>query len=364
LPWISAKSLKTFYVRDSEERLTEAGASRSTCVPPGTVLFVVRGMSLAREFRVGVTTAPVAFNQDLRALVPAAGVDGTYLARFLQASAREILGLVDEASHGTKRLTSGRFENINVPLPPLVEQRRIAAILDQADALRTKRRAALAQLDALAESIFIEMFGDPATNPKGWPNVSLGSLVQEFRYGTSVKAGASGTPVLRIPNVVDGRVSFDDLKFVELGEAELKRLALQDGDVLFVRTNGNQDFVGRCAAFAEKQTPSSPVVFASYLIRARLDQERLRSVFLREFLKTAAGRRQLHGRSRTSAGQFNISIDGLAAIALVLPPLQLQNEFRRRLEGRVSLENAQRTSLASLDALFASLQHRAFHGEL
>jgi type I restriction enzyme S subunit len=119
---------------------------------------------------------PVTFNQDLRGLVPREGIDGRYLARFLEASEASILGVVDEASHGTKRLTSERFENFEVPVPPLIEQRRIADLLDRAEALRAKRRVALAQVDTLAQAIFIDLFGDPSTNPKVWPVKRLDEL--------------------------------------------------------------------------------------------------------------------------------------------------------------------------------------------
>ena len=109
IPWISAKSLKVFDLHDSADRVTSAGAATITLVPPQTLLFVVRGMSLANEFRVGVTQRPVTFNQDLRAFIPASDIDVRYLGRFLQASQAELLSRVDEASHGTKRLTTDRL---------------------------------------------------------------------------------------------------------------------------------------------------------------------------------------------------------------------------------------------------------------
>ncbi len=190
IPWISAKSLKSFLVTDSEDRLTEIGASQgSKIVPKGSVLFVVRGMSLANEFRVGVAGRAVAFNQDVRALVPHDDVIPEYLAHYLRASERSVLDLVDAASHGTTRLTSDRIEALAVPLPPLAEQRRIAEILDQADALRAKRRAALAQVDELTQAIFLEMFGDPATNPRRLPSESLGTLIK-VRSGAFLPAAS------------------------------------------------------------------------------------------------------------------------------------------------------------------------------
>jgi type I restriction enzyme S subunit len=138
---------------------------------------------------------------------------------------------------------------IKINLPPLEEQKKIAEILDQAEELRRKRREAIAQLDTLTQSIFLEMFGDPVVNPKGWYICELDKLISEFRYGSSNKSQIQGKPTLRIPNIIGGAIDLSDLKLVPVNPSEFKRLQLVDGDILFVRTNGNPDFVGRCAVF-------------------------------------------------------------------------------------------------------------------
>lgn len=143
IPWVSSKSLVNFYVADSEDRVTDAGAANGTrLVPEGSVLFVVRGMSLAKEFRVGITQRPVTFNQDLKALLPADDVDPLYLAFMLKAIEPTVLRMADATSHGTLRVQTDLLEQLPVPLPPLPEQRKIARILGAWD-------QALADLDAL-----------------------------------------------------------------------------------------------------------------------------------------------------------------------------------------------------------------------
>jgi type I restriction enzyme S subunit len=259
--------------------------------------------------------------------------------------------------------------SLQIPLPPLAEQRRIAEVLDRSEALRAKRRAALAQLDTLTQALFLDLFGDPATNPKGWKAKPFRELVSEFRYGTSNKSQARGKPALRIPNVIGGIIDVSDLKLVPVDTPELERLRLIEGDVLFVRTNGNPDFVGRCAVFdlsvaARSGFPSDEFIFASYLIRARLEVDQTTPIFLREFMLGTEGRRELRSRSKTSAGQFNINTENLGSIAVPLPPLPLQYDFARRAAAVENLKTAHRASLAELDALFASLQHCAFRGEL
>ena len=134
IPWISAASLKDFRINRSDRCVTEAGANAGTrLVPPGTVLFVVRGMSLKKEFRVGVTEREVAFGQDCKAILPRTGIDGKFLAFALKARSRQILGMVDEAGHGTGRLPTDLIFKLPLYVPPQDEQRRIVEILDTAD---------------------------------------------------------------------------------------------------------------------------------------------------------------------------------------------------------------------------------------
>jgi type I restriction enzyme, S subunit len=109
---------------------------------------------------------------------------------------------------GISHLGREALASWEVPLPPIDEQRRIAAILDKADELRAKRRAALAQLDSLTQSIFLEMFGGRG---RRWPLKTLGALGAEFRYGSSTKSGGVGWPCVRIPDVIGGKLSLDDL---------------------------------------------------------------------------------------------------------------------------------------------------------
>ncbi|MFO1205351.1 MAG: restriction endonuclease subunit S [Burkholderiales bacterium] len=272
-------------------------------------------------------------------------------------------------SAGQRRVPEHFLAGLAIPLPPLSEQRRIAEILDKADALRAKRRAALAQLDTLTQSIFLDMFGDPAANPRAWEVRSLREIGVEFRYGTSEKSAPIGKPTLRIPNVVGGAVDASDLKFVPVDADEYARLRLQQGDLLFVRTNGNPDFVGRCAAFEPEAINAvgvdpTEVIFASYLIRGRPTTDLADTTFLREYLLGRDGRKQLRARCKTSAGQYNLNTESLGQIRVPVPPRHLQQAFVHKIKRVSEMGQQQRRASSELDALFASLQHRAFRGEL
>jgi type I restriction enzyme S subunit len=137
IPWISAASLKRFLIRDSDRRVTESGAQNGTrLVPPGTTMFVVRGMSLKTEFRIGITQREVAFGQDCKALIAGPGVDNYFLAYAVAGRRDSILALVDEAGHGTGRLSTDLMQALEIALPPLSEQRQIARFLRTLDARR------------------------------------------------------------------------------------------------------------------------------------------------------------------------------------------------------------------------------------
>lgn len=364
VPWFSAKDMKKPRLEDSTEHISNMVFSSTSLrkLPAGTIAMVVRGMILAHTVPIAVLDAEAAINQDLKALLPKREVDTSFLAAMLRAQHATILSQVSTAAHGTKKLDSRVLEELRIPYPPLPEQRRIAAILDHADALRCKRRQVLAHLDSLTQSIFHDMFGHlAATTP-------LSDMVEEFRYGTSNKAGQSGWPTLRIPNVIGGALDTNEVKTVIVTTAELERLKLRDGDLLFVRTNGNPDNVGRCAVFTHDAVAgagrhSTDWIYASYLIRARLNGS-VHPQFLAAYLRTHQGRRHLKGRAKTSAGQYNINIEGIGGVLVPAVEFPRQSEFVS-LSSRVEAQaRIVRAAAAAANELFASLQSRAFRGEL
>ncbi len=161
IPWITASSLHEFYLRDSERRITRIGLENgSRLMPKDTIIFVVRGMSLKKEFRVGIAMRPMAFGQDCKAIVAKKWVDARYLANVLRAKAPEIMGLVDEASHGTGRLQTSALQRLSIPLPPLPEQRAIAHILGTLDDKIELNRRMNRTLEEMARALFQSWFVD------------------------------------------------------------------------------------------------------------------------------------------------------------------------------------------------------------
>jgi type I restriction enzyme S subunit len=299
---------------------------------------------------------------DVWDLQDSSSVDSGYLQRFLRSpiALTFYAGKLRGTTARRRTLPDDMFLSLRVPLPPLAEQRQIADMLDRAEGLRAKRRAALAQLDSLTQSLFLDLFGDPATNPKGWPIRTIGDLLESASYGTSEKSGATGEfPVLRMNNITrTGEMDFTDLKFMDLDASLHNRFLVRAGDVLFNRTN-SVDLVGKTAIYRE----SKPMAYAGYLIRLRVAKEN-DPEFLSAFLNTGYSKRMLRGMCKSIIGMANINATEIQAMKITQPPISLQREFSRRVTAAEKLKTAQRASLAELGALFATLQHRAFSGEL
>jgi len=264
---------------------------------------------------------------------------------------------------GQKRVPKQFLETTMIPVPPIKTQKKLTSILGKAYKLKQKREQANQMTNKILRAIFLKMFGDPEINPKRWVTDNFGNLIVDMRYGTSVKCISEdkGIPVLRIPNIIHGKIEISDLKFAELAKNELEKLSLLEGDLLFVRTNGNREYVGRSAVFHEIDRTYA---FASYLIRARLDKKELDPKFANTYLSLPSIRMQLYQHARTSAGQYNINTKGLRAIRFIVPPMKLQREFATITQKIETIMKRQYQSTQEITQLFNSLMSKAFKGEL
>ena len=251
---------------------------------------------------------------------------------------------------------------IKISVPPLPEQERIVKLLDEADELRKLRAQADCRTAALIPALFHEMFGDPSTNSKKWPQIPAGELMAACDYGTSQKANEAnrGIPVLRMGNVtISGELDLEDLKTVELAADELTKQRLQTGDVLFNRTN-SRELVGKTGMWDGR----FDAVAASYFIRVRLDADIEHPQHFTTFMNLPFMKRRLAEIARGAVGQANINSKELKSIPVPVPPLPLQKEFAARVMEIREMEAAQAASRRRIDHLFQSMLHRAFNGEL
>jgi type I restriction enzyme S subunit len=259
------------------------------------------------------------------------------------------------------RARPAHVAQIEVPFPARPEQSRIAAILDQADALRAQRREALAQLDSLTQAIFIEMFGDPVSNPMQWPEMPLASLTREgdtINYGVVQPGDAldEGVPLIRVGDLVDDVFDVSNLKRIAPGiEAAYKRSRLRGDEILVT-------CVGSIGVVALATSAMKDFNIARAVARIPL-AESMDRVFVASYLQTDRVQRYFTSELRT-VSQPTLNIKQIAETAVLCPPLALQQAFATRIQAVEALQATHRVALTELDALFASLQHRAFTGAL
>jgi len=289
-------------------------------------------------------------------------VEPTFLLRFLKSpkALTQYARLGKGTIHRRMAISLDALGTLRVPLPPIDGQRRIAAILDQADVLRAKRRQVLAHLDALTQSIFHDMFGDPGEWPDRWSMATIGDAAASVQYGTSAKAGAVGAwPILRMGNITDrGRIDSTDLKYLDLADADISKYTVRRGDLLFNRTNSAEK-VGKAAVVRDE----TPFALAGYLVRVRMrpiaDPE-----FVSAYLGSDHGRAIRRGMAKLAVNQANISASELKKIPIALPPMDLQRRFARLVAKIESQRSRIEASLAKDGELFEVLQSRAFSGQL
>lgn len=290
--------------------------------------------------------------------------DRSYVAHFLRSTEFLKTAPVEGTPGQLPRIRSGEIAETRIPLPPLDEQRRIAAILDQADDLRRKRREAVTLLTDLASSSFYSMFGAPDLNPHGFPTSGFGELVADGPTNGLYKPAdtyGSGVPILRISDFYDGSVvDLSALRRVRLTQAEVNSYLLKEGDIVINRVN-SREFLGKSALI---QRLTEPTVFESNMMRLRVDLSRLDLVYCIAFLQTDFIRSQIARRTKDAVNQSSINQSDVKSFTFVVPPLNLQRAFAARVVEIDALKVKHRAHLARLDALFAALQHRAFCGEL
>jgi type I restriction enzyme, S subunit len=290
-------------------------------------------------------------------------VEHRYLYRALEQSVSEMESRVHGAT--MKHINRDEFLSVRVPLPPLPEQRRIAAMLDKADALRAKRRLAIAKLDQLLQSMFLEMFGDPVMNPKGWTRMAFTEILSAIESGSSPvcldrPAAGDEWAVLKLGAVTKCVFDPSANKALPSDVRADPSLEVQSGDLLFTRKN-TRDLVAACAYVSK--TPQR-LLLPDLIFRLRLKSDaEVSPRFMQALLTHPRKRRELQALAGGSAGSMpNISKAKLMHALVEVPPLSLQQRFSEIAE---QIENAKRQAQifeSKQDTLFASLQQQSFAG--
>lgn len=261
--------------------------------------------------------------------------------------------LSPDTNYPTLKLST--ISNIEIPLPAMEEQKKIAARLDAVSDLLAKQKQLLSEQDNLIQSTFFDMFGTPFKNEKGFPYLQIKDLVSDVQYGTSQKADYTGKmPILRMNNITySGEMDYTDLKYIDL-EEETNKYILKKGDVLFNRTN-SRELVGKTGLFNLDKL----MVYAGYLIRVRLKEICL-PIFLTKYMNTPQLKAFLKEKCKGIVGQANINAKEFQAIPIFLPPFELQQKFAAVVEQIESEKSKIKSAIAETQTLFNSMMSEYF----
>ncbi len=349
IPELKFRELSQYVVRAGDLLVTNMGTVGRTCVVPSGLETSI------------ISSHLIKISLDSQAAWP------SYISWMLNFCPL-VVAQIRAKCHGAimAGFNSGLLKELRIPLPPLLEQRWIAEVLDRAEALRAKRRAARGQLDTLTQAIFLDLFGDPATNPKRWRRVRIqDAVVGKFGikagpFGSSLKkedyVTTAGYRVYGQEQVIAGRFDIGDYYIGERKYQQLKACAVKEGDLLI-------SLVGSFGRVLVVPRGIEPGIINPRLLKITPNHDLVTSDFLAAAI--ALPTTQVEFERMAHGGTMGILNAGLLKRLQVLaPPLPLQHDFARRAAAVEKLRAAHSASLAELDALFATLQHRAFRGEL
>jgi type I restriction enzyme, S subunit len=337
------------------------GAAAGGRLKQGDIVFARTGATTGKSFLIRDCPSDAVFASYLIRVRLGERANSQYVSHYFHTP--DYWAQITASARGVAQpgVNASTLKALRIPLPPLPEQRRIAEVLDRAEALRAKRRAALAQLDTLTQSIFFDLFGDPATNPKGWPVHLLQEVVKQgtiVTYGI-VQAGEeypAGVPYIRTGDIVDGEILQHGLRHTDPAiAARFLRSRVEAGEIVI----------------SIRATVGTTAVVPPELDGANLTQGTARiapgslvdRTYLLYYLRTSGAQHWISLQIKGATFR-EITLSRLRELPVQVPPMSLQCDFARRIAAVETLRTAHRASIAELDALFAVLQHRAFRGEM
>jgi type I restriction enzyme S subunit len=249
------------------------------------------------------------------------------------------------------------YSKEKVFVPSIEKQERVATTLDKASELISLRKKQLEELDALAESVFYDMFGDPVKNEKGWEEGKIEEVCNSVNYGTSSPANEGGKyKYIRMNNITyQGDLDLTDLKYIDISDKDYEKYVVRKGDILFNRTN-SKELVGKTTYIQVDEE----AIIAGYIIRVRLNSTVL-PVFVSKYMNTKYIKLYLRGLCKSIIGQANINAKELQSIPIYLPPLPLQTQFATIIEKIESQKALAKQALQESEYLFQRLMQDLFN---
>jgi len=282
----------------------------------------------------------------------------------IQKWIREYAAMNMTGSAGQKRVPATFLKDLLVPLPPLETQQKIVSILEKAEETKKLRAQADELTQKLLQSVFLEMFGDPVKNPRKWDERSLESLLDEDPQNGLYKPSTDygeGTQILRIDSFYDGKISnIKKLKRLNCTPEEIKKYGLNIGEVLINRVN-SLEYLGKCGLV---ETLFEPTVFESNIMRLKLKKSTVNPEYLTSFLCTQFIKNQILQKAKKAVNQASINQADVKSLKILLPPIQLQNNYSFIIKQIERTKQSQKQSSLEINNLFDALMQKAFTGEL
>lgn len=311
IPWISAATLKGSRIAGSDQHLTEAGLrAGSNLAPKGATLVLVRGMALHRETRIGLAQLPVSFNQDVKALVPKAGILPEFLLYALQARSSQIRELVSSAGSGTGVLNTQLLQRLPIWVPSQETQRTVVQAMSDVDDLIATRERLIVKKQLMKQGMMQQLLTGRTRLPGfslPWTQVHLGDVGESLIGLTYSPANVqrSGTLVLRSSNIQDGQLSFDDNVFVD--SPIPSRIRVRENDILICVRNGSRGLIGKSVMLDRRVVGQTFGAFMA-VYRSQLNP------FLQYFFQSDRFKRQIDEHLGATINQItNASLNGFVA---------------------------------------------------
>ena len=340
----------------------DARKARASLLRQGDILFARTGATTGKSFHVKSCPDQSVFASYLIRVRASSAISPDFLAHFFQS--QNYWSQVSAKAVGAAQpgINASKLGELEVPLPPLEEQKRIAAILDQADDIRRKRQHAIDRLNQLGQAIFHEMFGDPVTNPMGWPVVQLGDVVRsgdKINYGV-VQPGEDveeGIPLIRVGDLLSGHINPATVKQIDPTiEANYKRSRLIGDEILI-------GCVGSIGSVALAHEGLRGANIARAVARVPVDPKIASREFIAEQIKSPFVQRYFTAETRTVA-QPTLNIGLIVSAPIIIPTVDQQEKFSAAVSDVKNQLSAMMGHASRGENLFASLQHRAFTGQL
>ena len=321
IPWVKIGDFSGKYLNKTTEHITQKGLENSSAklFSKGTILYsIFATLGEATILNIDATT-----NQAIAGIKikDKSSIDIDYLFAYLKSLKEEVNRIGRGVAQNNINLSI--LKAFTFPLPPLETQKQIAKQLNKCTTLLAKHKQMLEKYDTLIKSRFIEMFGDPVQNPKGWKKTELGNLCKEVRYGTSKPASENGKyTYLRMNNITyEGELDLTNIKSIDISEDELPKCSVRKGDVLFNRTN-SIELCGKTCLYKLDKT----MVIAGYIIRVRVS-EKLNPQYVSTLFNTKSIKKLLREMAKGAVNQANINAQEMQSIQIPVPPISLQNEY-------------------------------------